>query len=345
MITKTALTTQHDAGSILIPANASKDDKSRIGMFTAWLKTTGQVWTTPDLAAYRDALLITKSPASTSAHLSTIRSAYRRVLRDSAIRDQLFALAADELRRTHQADNPANRKAFVDEHTTRLKNALDPLSAPVKLTTSQDKADSAQIRLTRAQAEQLLNAPGVIPLKALRDTAAIALMLCTGIREAELCALEVADLRQRLNGELALHIRHGKGAKERLIPYGDLSWVLAIVDKWLYAADITTGPVFRSFWKNGRSIRGRLSVRAVERIVGSYPVMIEDKLTTVHPHDLRRTYARSLYLAGMDLVAISQNLGHASTKTTLLYIGELGANLRRAPGVYSFDLAALNKVI
>jgi integrase len=64
----------------------------------------------------------------------------------------------------------------------------------------------------------------------------------------------------------------------------------------------------------------------------------------VPPHDLRRTYARRLYEGGVDLVAISQNLGHASTRTTLLYIGELGANKRRAPGVYSFNLAVLNEV-
>ena len=54
-------------------------------------------------------------------------------------------------------------------------------------------------------------------------------------------------------------------------------------------------------------------------------------------------HARRLYEGGVDLVAISQNLGHASTWTTLLHIGELGADKRRAPGVYSFDLATLNE--
>jgi hypothetical protein len=44
------------------------------------------------------------------------------------------------------------------------------------------------------------------------------------------------------------------------------------------------------------------------------------------------------------LESILQNLGHASTRTTLLYIGELGADKRRAPGVYSFDLTALDDI-
>jgi len=45
-----------------------------------------------------------------------------------------------------------------------------------------------------------------------------------------------------------------------------------------------------------------------------------------------------------DLESISQNLGHASTRTTMVYIGELGADKRRAPGVYLFDLTALDDI-
>ncbi len=122
-------------------------------------------------------------------------------------------------------------------------------------------------------------------------------------------------------------------ANAQVTSIGDLAWVLAVLDKWLEAAGIREGHVFRSFWRGGQSIRGPLSVRAVENIVSKYPVINEQgKPLTVHPHDLRRTYARRLYEGGMDLVAISQNLGHASTRTTLLYIGELGADKRRAPG-------------
>jgi integrase len=70
--------------------------------------------------------------------------------------------------------------------------------------------------------------------------------------------------------------------------------------------------------------------------------MIDGQRRRVRPHDLRRTYARRLYEAGLDLVAIQQNLGHADVKTTLGYIGTLDADRRRAPAVYSFDLRALD---
>jgi len=240
------------------------------------------------------------------------------------------------------ADRPADRKAFVDETVTRMENALDPKAAPVKRRIRQDRADAAYLRLTAEQASGLLAAPGLEGLQGLRDTAIIALMLCTGIREAELSALEVRDLRQRLGGELALHVREGKGCKERLVPYGELEWVLAIVDAWLGGADIESGPVFRGFYKGNRRLRpGPLSVRAIQYLLVRYPVVVDGELVSVRPHDLRRTYARRLYEAGVDLVAIQQNLGHADHQTTLGYIGTLDASRRRAPAVYHFDVSKL----
>jgi site-specific recombinase XerD len=60
-------------------------------------------------------------------------------------------------------------------------------------------------------------------LTGLRNTPLIVLTLGTGIREAEQSSLDIDDLRQELGGELALHVRKGKGTKARLIPYGDLN--------------------------------------------------------------------------------------------------------------------------
>lgn len=174
----------------------------------------------------------------------------------------------------------------------------------------------------------------------------IGLGLCCGLREAELCALDVGDLRQRLGGELALYVRHGKGNKARLIPYGGLSWVLAVVDAWLRSAGITAGAVFVGLYKGGDTLRpGRLSVRGVQDILSGYPVMVDGELRQVRPHDLRRTYAALCYSAGVDVVAIQQNLGHADLKTTLSYIGTLDAGKRRPPAILTFDLAKLRGLV
>ena len=329
----------------LVPSDANGNRRSRLAHFAEWLEVEGQPWYSPDLAAWRDSLAAAGlAPSSVGAYLSTVRGRYAELLREPGTRDALYALAGEALERMGQADNPANRAAFVGELERRLENALTPEAAPIQTVTRQDRPDSDGLRLTKEQADALLAAPGVETLRGLRDTALVALMLCTGIREAEVAGLDVADLRQRLGGELALHVRSGKGRKERLVPYGALEWVLAVVDKWREAAAIDAGPVFRGFYKGGRLRPQRLTTRQVQNILKGYPVMVEGELTAVRPHDLRRTYARRLYEAGVDILAIRDNLGHGDHKTTLRYIGALDVGRRRPPAVYSFDLGRLRAV-
>ena len=331
------LTIFKDPAAIMVPPDAVKDAKHRLTKYAGWLASDGRGWHQPDLVAYRDCLLEGGyKPSTVSAHLSTVRARYADIARD---RDLFYAIASQ------RTDDLLERKAIVDEIIARIENAISPEAARVKTRVRQDRPDVDHLRLTSAQGSALMAAPGVGTLLGLRDTAVIALMLCTGVREAELSALDVPDLRQRLGGELALHVREGKGAKERLVPYGELSWVLAIEDKWLEAAGIESGPVFRGFYKGNNSLRrGRVKVRQIQNLLKRYPIMVDGRMTKVKPHDLRRTYARRLYEAGVDPVAIQQNLGHAQLETTLGYIGTLGADKRRAPAVYEFDLRKLAKV-
>jgi hypothetical protein len=51
-----------------------------------------------------------------------------------------------------------------------------------------------------------------------------------------------------------------------------------------------------------------------------------------------------LYEAGVDIEPIRQNLGHSDRKTTQGYIGTLGAERRKPPAVYDFDLGGLQTV-
>lgn len=192
--------------------------------------------------------------------------------------------------------------------------------------------------LTPSQAEAHMAAPGTDTLIGLRDTAIITLGYCTGEREFELTELVVDDLRHRSDDELCLLVRHGKWDRRRVIPYGELSWCLEVVDAWLDAAGITEGFVFRSFWKGGKRLRpGNLSERAVQLIVTSYPVEIGGELVTVRPHDLRRTYARLQFLAGMTVPELSMNMGHKNMGGTRVYLGPLDTTppARRGRSIYA----------
>jgi site-specific recombinase XerD len=321
----------------LLRQQTNKDHLHRLRLFCDWLIQHGGIWYQPDLETYRDYLMYDYTgrdnqpltPSSIKAHLATIRGYYQSVLRDNRLRDVLYSQTPGDV-------SAADKKAWVDEIMTRVENAIAPEAAQVKVIKRQDTADEEHIRLTTEEAAVLMDAPGTQTLMGVRDTAVIALMLCTGVREAELCGLDVNDLRKRLSGETALHVRRGKGSKERLIPYGNLAWVLNIVEFWLQNAGITGGAVFRGFYKNGKSVRNtRLTTRAINQILDRYPIMVNGELRIVNPHDLRRTYARRLYEAGMDLLAIRDNLGHADSRTTLKYIGVMDVEARKPPAIFT----------
>jgi len=228
----------------------------------------------------------------------------------------------------------------VDEVLTRLSNAIDPVHSSVKTETKQDRIAAEELRLTPAQATTLMRKPGMDTLHGLRDTALIAFALVTGLREAELAALTVGDLRQfGSDGQtLGVYVREGKGAKSRFVPYGGNEQVLVIVDRWLAAAGITVGRVFRSFEHHSQTATASITPRGIQDVLKAYPVMVNGTLHTVKPHDLRRTYAKLLYEGGMDIVAIQQNLGHSNLQTTLRYIGDTGLEKRKPRPVLSFDL-------
>lgn len=326
--------------AILMPSEIShenKDQRSRLKLYVAWLDVMHMKWYQPDLAAYRDYLkALGKENSTIAAALSTIRARYTTLMRN---RDLFFNAMPSEM-------SFIEKQAFVNETITRIENILHPDHARISVTKHQDIEDSKHLRLTTSQANALLRQPDVTTLSGLRDLALISLILCTGIREMEVVNLKVDDLRQALGGELALRVQNGKGNKSRLVPYGELDWCLVVVDRWLGIANIADEAVFRGFYKGNRRIRNTaLTERAILDILNNYPIAINGEKKTVKPHDLRRTYARRLYEAGMDIVAIQQNMGHANLKTTLEYIGALDVEKRRARAVYQYDLNQLPQTL
>lgn len=334
----------HENYAMLMPDNPDKDEKSRLGYFIEWLCMTGRTWLTPDLSDYLHYMLHERtkidlrtgdvyparlSPTTANIHLATIRGRYRQLLTNNTIRQRLYA-------QIQHLPSLADQKAYVDEVLVRIQNDIHPTSATATTITQMDVADSQYLRLRPSQVRTLLRQPNVDTLIGLRDAALIAVLACTGVREAELVAIHVDDLRQTLGGDVALRIREGKHHKQRLVPYGLLAWCLDYVDTWLFRAGITDGAVFRGILKDGKTVRPTpLTVRAVNQIMHKYPIPIDGEWRVVNPHDLRRTYARNAYEFGMDLERIRQNLGHESLQTTQTYIGTLDVSQRRPPRMFT----------
>jgi len=52
----------------------------------------------------------------------------------------------------------------------------------------------------------------------IRDRCLLLLVIATGLRASELCALRVGDLVIDDEGDLLIHVRQGKGRKDRIVP-------------------------------------------------------------------------------------------------------------------------------
>jgi site-specific recombinase XerD len=146
---------------------------------------------------------------------------------------------------------------------------------------------------------ELASLEGDGPL-ALRNRALVELVYSAGLRSAEAVGLDLGDVD--FEQEL-VHVRNGKGAKDRVVPLGEEAahWVA----RYLHDArsELAVGACDALFL----SVRGRrLDTSTLRRLVP-------------HPHRLRHAFATHLLEGGADLRTIQELLGHSSLSTTQMY--------------------------
>ena len=189
-------------------------------------------------------------------------------------------------------------KLSGSDPTLRMMAARQPLRVPKSL--------------SEAQVEALLAAgDGASPL-GLRDRAMLELMYASGLRVSELVGLKTVHVSF---SESALRVT-GKGARERLVPFGEEAHVWmerylaesrpAILARRSSDALFVTargGPMTRQmFWKivKARALAAGIAV-------------------PISPHTLRHAFATHLLNHGADLRAVQMLLGHADISTTTIY--------------------------
>jgi integrase len=138
----------------------------------------------------------------------------------------------------------------------------------------------------------------------------------TTLRRAELSALAVEDMQIR-QGHWAIVDLVGKGGHIRTAPMPN--WVKAAVDRWMLAAKVSAGRVFRAVSRHGtpwgKGISENVTWYVVRRCAERIP------LDHLAPHDLRRTCAKLCHMNGGEIEQIQFLLGHASVLTTERYLG------------------------
>jgi integrase/recombinase XerD len=166
-----------------------------------------------------------------------------------------------------------------------------------------------------AELDALLTAPDQSTWHGRRDHALLVLTAQTGLRVAELTALNASDIRLGVGAHVCCH---GKGRKDRSTPL--TAHTVAVLTNWLAASrPAGTDPLFPT--RRGTP----LSQDAVARLVAKHAataIRICPSLQAKHvtPHTLRHTAAMNLLHAGVDITVIALWLGHESPTTTRIYL-------------------------
>jgi site-specific recombinase XerD len=140
-----------------------------------------------------------------------------------------------------------------------------------------------------------------------------------GLRLRELLGLKVTDIDSQ---RMVLHVRQGKGKKDRLVPMSPrlLEALRAYWQK--YRPAIWLFP--------GRRPGMALTDGMVQRIC-RYTTQRAGLNKRIHPHTLRHSFATHLLEAGVDLVSVQALLGHSHLNTTALYLHISQKGLQNLP--------------
>jgi site-specific recombinase XerD len=170
--------------------------------------------------------------------------------------------------------------------------------------------------LTQDQSSDVLRRARGERLRAKRDYAMLAMLFGCGLRRSELAGLEFDDIQMR-QGHWAIVDLIGKGGHVRTVPIPH--WAKQALDKWISAAAITKGKIFRAVARLGKVWGSGISENVVWYVVRS--CCQRAGLEHIAPHDLRRTCAKLCHTNGGELEQIQFLLGHASVLTTERYLG------------------------
>lgn len=167
--------------------------------------------------------------------------------------------------------------------------------------------------LSREEIATVLDLPDVRDPLGIRDRAMLETLYATAIRRSELVNLDMSDLDREGR---TLHIRHGKGDKDRVVPVGEraLQWLTAYLEhtRPRLVMDAAEPALFLSGYGErmsatylGNWVRKTIEAARVSR-VGSC-------------HLFRHSCATHMLENGCDSRLIQQMLGHASAETTAIY--------------------------
>jgi len=167
--------------------------------------------------------------------------------------------------------------------------------------------------LSESEVEQILALPDVQDVFGLRDRALLETLYSTGMRRKELIGLGLFDIDSERG---TVHIREGKGGRDRIVPIGERArlWI----DKYVNDARVEllvppdAGVLFLTRFGEA------FSPAALTNLVRAYVDRAELGKTGAC-HLFRHTLATVMLERGADIRYIQEMLGHAELSTTEIY--------------------------
>lgn len=178
------------------------------------------------------------------------------------------------------------------------------------------KPKTLPVVLSVAQVLALLEAFGHPPTRMLFRT-----IYACGLRISEVIALQVKDVD---SARRLLHVRQGKGRKDRQVPLSPL----LLQELRLYWQRYRP----KSLLFPGQTAAGTLCQATLQKHC-SRAAQRAGLTVRVTPHTLRHCYATHLLEAGVDLMTLQRLLGHNQLSTTLRYLHLRSEHLARLPGL------------
>lgn len=204
--------------------------------------------------------------------------------------------------------------------------AKDIVSLPAgKIVLPKDARHEKTIKfLNLDQIEKLLLIPNTRTTIGLRDKVILEVLFSTGLRIAELVALnreQFANIKDKKDLELGII---GKGGHPRTVYFSEraLFWL----KKYLETCKGKAKALFIHY-RTRKDAETRLTARSIERIVKKYVILAGVPIFTT-PHTLRHSFATDLLTQGVDLRTIQEFLGHRSILTTQIYTHVTNKRLR-----------------
>lgn len=240
--------------------------------------------------------------------LQRIKSLQQSTLLIHSSRDQLQQLLAKLHRQGLSPRSIALSLSALKQFFEFLRHEGVLEANPAKSLRAPKKAKPLPKNIDVDGIASLLQLEGDDPLL-LRDRAMMELFYSSGLRLAELAALNIEDIHF---DDPMLKVM-GKGSKERIVPVG--SKAMIALEDWLKVRKqfpCVDNALFVA--KNG----ARLAHRSIQDRLNKWGQQ-QGMAVRLHPHKLRHSFATHVLESSGDLRAVQEMLGHADLATTQIY--------------------------